>query len=460
MALMDKIFGEFVDVIEWTDDTQDTMVYRFERYGNEIKYGAMLTVRESQAAVLVNEGEIADVFTPGMYELRTPNVPILSTLQNWQRGFESPFKAEVYFFNTKRFTDLKWGTKNPIIARDPEFGPVRLRAFGTYVIRIVDPAVFLREIVGTDGRFTTDEITNQLRNLIVSRFAGVVASSGIPILDLAANYEQLGQFVTGRIAPEFANYGLELSKLLVENVSLPPEVEQALDRRTSMGVVGDLRKYTQFQAAEAMRAAAENPGGDAGAGVGMGMGMAMARQIGEAIAGEATAAPATPPPIPQERAFHVARDGQPAGPYPISELKRQIEAGELTSSSLVWTQGMTRMGERAIGRRARPPVRRDAAAGAQRLRLRHGAAPRPLGRAGARGAIPGAGQSGAGAEPAAADPARLRAVRRGAQLHAGHQPAHLSVLRPQQSDRRSTDRDRRIRPVRRPGARPGRGPGR
>jgi membrane protease subunit (stomatin/prohibitin family) len=341
MALMDKIFGEFVDVIEWTDDTQDTMVYRFERYGNEIKFGAMLTVRESQAAVLVNEGEIADVFTPGMYELRTANLPILSTLQNWQRGFESPFKAEVYFFNTKRFTDLKWGTKNPIIARDPEFGPVRLRAFGTYVIRIVDPAVFLREIVGTDGRFTTDEIANQLRNLIVSRFAGVVASSGIPILDLAASYEQLGQFVTGRIAPEFANYGLELDKLLVENVSLPPEVEQALDRRTSMGVVGDLRKYTQFQAAEAMRTAAANPGGDAGAGVGMGMGMAMARQIGEAIAGEATAAPAAPPPIPQERTFHVARAGQPAGPYPISELKRQIAAGELTAASLVWTPGMS-----------------------------------------------------------------------------------------------------------------------
>jgi membrane protease subunit (stomatin/prohibitin family) len=166
----------------------------------------------------------------------------------------------------------------------------------------------------------------------------VIASSGIPVLDLAANYEQLGQFVTGRIAPEFANYGLELTKLLVENVSLPPEVEQALDRRTSMGVVGDLRKYTQFQAAEAMRAAAENPGGDAGAGVGMGMGMAMARQIGEAIAGEA--GPPTPPPVPQGRTFHVAQGGQPAGPFPISELKRQIEAGELTRSSLVWTQGM------------------------------------------------------------------------------------------------------------------------
>jgi membrane protease subunit (stomatin/prohibitin family) len=341
MALIDKIFGEFVDVIQWTDDTQDTMVYRFERYGNEIKYGAMLTVREGQAAVLVNEGEIADVFTPGMFELKTPNVPILSTLQNWQRGFESPFKAEVYFFNTKHFTDLKWGTKNPIIVRDPEFGAVRLRAFGTYVMRIADPATFLREIVGTDGRFTTDEITNQLRNLIVSRFAGVIAGSGIPVLDLAANYEQLGQFVTGRIAPEFANYGLELTKLLVENVSLPPEVEQALDRRTSMGIVGDLRKYTQFQAAEAMRTAAANPGGDAGAGVGMGMGMAMAKQIGEAIAGEAAAAPATPPPIPQERAFHVARDGRPTGPFSTGELKRQIEAGELTASSLVWTQGMS-----------------------------------------------------------------------------------------------------------------------
>jgi membrane protease subunit (stomatin/prohibitin family) len=293
--------------------------------------------------VLVNEGEIADVFSPGMYELQVANLPILSTLQNWRHGFQSPFKAEVYFFNTKRFTDLKWGTKNPIIVRDPQFGPVRLRAFGTYVVRIADPAVFLREIAGTDGRFTTDEITNQLRNLIVSRFAGVIASSGIPVLDLAASYEQLGQFVTGRIAPEFANYGLELTKLLVENVSLPTEVEKALDRRTSAGIVGDLRKYTQFQAAEAMRAAAENPGGDAGAGIGMGMGMAMAKQIGEAMAGSAAAPPAaaTPPPIPREKTFHVAEGGQPTGPFALSELKRRIEAGELTRASLVWTQGMS-----------------------------------------------------------------------------------------------------------------------
>ena len=344
MALMDKIFGEFVDVIEWTDDSQDTMVYRFERYGNEIKYGAMLTVRAGQAAVLVNEGEIADVFAPGMYELQLANLPILSTLQNWKHGFQSPFKAEVYFFNTKRFTDLKWGTKNPIMLRDPEFGPVRLRAFGTYVVRIADPAVFLTEIVGTDGRFTTDEVTNQLRNLIVSRFANVIGSSQIPILELAGNYDQLGQFITGRIAPEFANYGLELTKLLVENVSLPKAVEEALDRRTSMGMVGDLRKYTQFQAAEAMRAAAENPGGDAGAGIGMGMGFAMAKQMGEAFGGGSAApaaAPAAPPPIPSERNFHVAKDGQPAGPFPLAALKGLVERGELTRASLVWSEGMT-----------------------------------------------------------------------------------------------------------------------
>ena len=341
MALMDKIFGEFVDVIEWVDDSGDTMVYRFERYGNEIKHGAMLTVRESQAAVLVNEGEIADVFSPGMYELKTANVPILSTLQNWHRGFESPFKAEVYFFNTKRFTDLKWGTKNPIMLRDPEFGPVRLRAFGTYVTRIVDPGVFLSEIVGTDGRFTTDEITNQLRNLIVSRFATVIGSSGIGILDLAGNYDQLGSFVTGRIAPEFTNYGLELNTLLVENISLPPEVEKALDRRTSMGVVGNLAQYTQYQAAEALRAAAQNPGGTAAAGMGLGMGFAMAKQMGEAQSGASSgAAGATPPPLPGSRPFYVARDGRQIGPFPIAELRRQIQAGELTRSTLVWTEGM------------------------------------------------------------------------------------------------------------------------
>ena len=239
MGLWDKLMGEFVDVIEWTDNSSDTMVYRFERHGNEIKYGAKLTVRESQVAIFVNEGEVADVLTPGMYVLETKNLPILSTLQHWDHGFTSPFKAEVYFFNTRQFTNLKWGTRNPVMLRDPEFGAVRLRAFGSYAVRIDDARKFMQEIMGTDGLFTVDEISEQLRNMIVSRFSTVVGSANLPVLDMAANYEQLGQFVTQKISPEFQAYGLRLTSILVENISLPPEVETALDKRTSMGVIGN-----------------------------------------------------------------------------------------------------------------------------------------------------------------------------------------------------------------------------
>jgi Putative virion core protein (lumpy skin disease virus) len=212
MGLWDKLLGEFIDVIQWTDDSNDTLVYRFERHGNEIKFGAKLTVREGQVAVFVNEGQLADTFQPGMYELKTNNLPILSTLQAWQHGFQSPFKAEIYFFSTRRFTDLKWGTQNPVMLRDPEFGPIRLRAFGSYAIRVKDAPTFLREIVGTDGRFTTDEITNQLRNMVVSRFANILGQSKIPALDLAGNYDQLGQFLQQRIAPEFEAVGLDVDQ--------------------------------------------------------------------------------------------------------------------------------------------------------------------------------------------------------------------------------------------------------
>lgn len=348
--IFSKLMGQFVDVVQWTDDSPDTMVWRFERQGNEIKHGAKLTVREGQTAVFVNEGEIADTFAPGMYELYTRNLPILSTLQAWPHGFESPFKAEVYFCSTRVFTDLKWGTKNPVIARDPEFGPVRLRAFGTYAIRIKDPAVFLREVVGTDGHFTVDEISDQLRNVIVARFGNIVAGSGIPVLDLAANQDQMGQLVQGRIAPEFANYGLELVTLLVENVSMPPEVEQALDRRTSMGVVGDLSKYAQFQAAEAMRAAAANPGA-AGQGVGMMVGMGLGQQAAAAspwgprpsepaVAPAAGAPPPPPPPAPAVPVWHVAANGRATGPFGLEQLRGHLATGTLTRASLVWTQGM------------------------------------------------------------------------------------------------------------------------
>ncbi len=342
MSLWDKVRGEFIDIVQWIDDTNDTIVYRFERYNNQIKYGAQLTVREGQTAVFVNEGQIADVFKPGMYTLETKNLPVLSTLQGWKYGFNTPFMAEVYFCSMRQFTDQKWGTMNPIMMRDPEFGPVRIRAFGTYVLRVKDPAVLIRQIVGTDGRFTVEEIVNQLRNFIVSRFADIVGQAKIPVLDMAANYSELGEFLTKRIAPEFESYGLELTKLLVENISLPPAVEEVLDKRTSMGVVGNLAAYTQFNVANSIPDAAKNPGGLAAAGAGLGMGMAMAAPIGQALTaqqGPATA-PAAPPPIPGAATYFVAIGGQQTGPFDVQALGAQVTAGRLTAQTLVWTQGM------------------------------------------------------------------------------------------------------------------------
>jgi len=341
MGLLDKIRGEFIDIIEWTDSSGDTMVYRFDRRDNEIKMGAKLTVREGQTAVFINKGQLADVFKPGMYTLETDNMPILSTLLGWKHGFHSPFKAEVYFVSTRRFTNLKWGTKHPITLRDADFGPVRLRAFGTYVIKVTNPGAFIKEIVGTDGHFTTDEITDQLRNLIISRFADIIGESKIPVLDLAANYDELGEFVTGKIKDDFANYGLDVTKMLVENISLPEAVEQALDKRSSMGVIGNLDQYTKFQTANAMEEAAKNPGGMAGGGMGMGMGFAMANQMGQSMGPQAQQPPsATPPPLPQTSQFHVAIDGKQSGPFDTSALKQHVQSGKLTRETLVWRQGM------------------------------------------------------------------------------------------------------------------------
>ena len=348
MSLWDRIAGEFVDVIDWTTDDGSQMVYRFERHGNEIKYGAKLTVREGQAAVFVNEGQIADVFPPGMYMLETNNMPIMTTLNSWSHGFQSPFKAEVYFVSTKQFTDLKWGTKNPVMVRDPEFGPTRLRAFGTYAMRVEDPRTFMTEIVGTDSDFSTDEIENQLRSIIVSRFTTAIAGAGIPVLDLAASYDQLSEFAENKIGPDVAEYGLKLTKLIVENVSLPPEVEKAMDKRTQMGVLGDLSKYTQFQAAESMRAAAESGGGDggmAGAGMGAGIGMALGNAMAGAMGGmggqpaQASHGAAVPPPLPTAR-WHVALEGSATGPHSDDTVRAMAGDGRLSRDTLVWSDGM------------------------------------------------------------------------------------------------------------------------
>lgn len=340
MGLFSRLFNEFVDVIEWTDDSSNTMVSRFERYGNEIKYGAKLIVREAQFAVFVNEGEVADVLGPGTYELETKNLPVLTTLQNWHHGFESPFKAEVYFCNARRFTDLKWGTKQPLMLRDSEFGGLRIRAFGTYGVRITDALLFIREIVGTEGVFTTDEISSQLRNLITSRFATIIGSANIPVLDMAANYDQLGEFLTTRIAPEFGEYGLQLTRILVENISLPPKVSEALDKRTSMGMTGNLDRYIQYQSGASMEAAAQNPGGGASDGIGMGIGLAMANNMSNSMQRSSHAG--TPPPIPGaiEAVYHVVVEGAARGPYTVEVLKQHVSSGSLKPDSLVWSPNM------------------------------------------------------------------------------------------------------------------------
>jgi membrane protease subunit (stomatin/prohibitin family) len=344
MGLWDKLRGELIDIVQWTEDRPDTLVHRFERHGNEIKNGAKLVVREGQAAVFVSEGRLADSFVPGTYTLQTRNLPVLSTLMGWKHGFESPFKAEVYFVTTRIFTDQKWGTKNPIMLRDAEFGPVRLRAFGTYTFRVTEPGKFVQEIVGTSGHFGAPDISEQLRNMIVARFSDALGESRIPLLDLAGNYDELGVFVTGRIAPEFASYGLDVSKLLVENISLPPEVEAALDKRSSMGIIGTLNAYSQFQAANAMTEAAKNPGGMAAGGMGLGMGFAMAGQVGQAMAqgGQPPAQTpnAGPPPLPGAVAFYAAVGGAQAGPFNLDVIRQMIGAGQLQRDTLVWKAGM------------------------------------------------------------------------------------------------------------------------
>jgi membrane protease subunit (stomatin/prohibitin family) len=338
MGLLDKIRGEFIDIIEWTEPSQnDILAYRFPRYDNEIKMGAKLTVREGQTAVFVNEGQIADVFPPGMYTLETQNMPILSTIKGWKYGFHSPFKAEVYFVSTRQWTDLKWGTQNPLMLRDPEFGPVRIRAFGTYAMQVADPGTFLRQLVATDPSFETYEIANQLRNTIVARFADVIGQAKIPILDLVGNYTRLSQLALQQIAPDLAQMGLKLTLFYVENISLPPEVEKALDTRTKMGVLGNLNQYTQYQTAEAIPEAAKNPGGLAGLGAGIGAGVAIGQQMTGAMAGQSTA---TPPPLPSAVAFFIAPGGRQEGPFDMAALTSKAQAGLLTRDTLVWRQGM------------------------------------------------------------------------------------------------------------------------
>ncbi len=302
MGIFNMIRGQLIDVIEWTNSDRDTMVYKYDMHGKEIMMGAQLTVREGQTAIFVNEGQLADVFQPGRYELQTSNMPIMTALQAWKFGFNSPFKADVYFVNMTQFLDRKWGTANPVMMRDTEFGMIRLRAFGIYSFRVTDPTTFLKEVFGTASLYSTDGVEGQIKRTLVSGLSDAIAESKIPALDLAANYDELSSYAMQAINPKLAGLGLQLVSFVIENISLPEEVEKAMDRRTSMGVVGDLNRYTQYQAAEAMREAANNPGGTAGAGVGMGAGMAMGQMFAQAMGQQQTAAaqPAAAPAAQQQ----------------------------------------------------------------------------------------------------------------------------------------------------------------
>ncbi len=296
MGILDKIKGQLIDVIEWTDSSNKTMVHKYDMNGKEIMMGAQLTVRESQVAIFVNEGEIADIFEPGRYELQTSNMPILTALKSWKYGFNSPFKSDVYFVNTKQFLDMKWGTSNPVMMRDAEFGMIRLRAFGIYSFKVSDPKTFLKEVFGTAALFTVDGVEGQVKRTLVSGLSDAIAESKIPALDLAANYDELANFAMQSINPKLASLGLTLCSFVIENISLPEEVEKSMDKRTSMGVLGNLDQYAKYQAAEAMREAAnnENGGGMAGMGVGMGAGAAMGQMFAQSL--NNTAAPAAPAP--------------------------------------------------------------------------------------------------------------------------------------------------------------------
>jgi len=291
MGILNMIKGQLIDVIEWTDNSGKTMVHKYDMNGKEIMMGAQLTVRESQVAIFVNEGEIADVFEPGRYELQTSNMPVMTALKSWKYGFNSPFKADVYFINTKQFLDMKWGTSNPVMMRDAEFGMIRLRAFGIYSFRVSEPVTFLKEVFGTASLFTVDGVEGQIKRTLVSGLSDAIAESKIPALDLAANYDELANYALQSINPKLAALGLSLCSFVIENISLPEEVEKSMDKRTSMGVLGNLDQYAKYQAAEAMREAANNNGNSmAGMGVGMGAGAAMGQMFAQSLGNTASAA--------------------------------------------------------------------------------------------------------------------------------------------------------------------------
>ena len=335
MAIIDFIKRQFVDVIEWTDDSRDTLSFRFPDEDKEIKNGAQLIVRESQAAQFVYLGEFGDTFGPGKHTLTTDNIPILTNLKSWKYALQSPFKADVYYVVTRLFTGNKWGTANPVMMRDADFGIVRLRAYGTYDFRIVDVKKFLKEVAGTDDHFRLDEFNDTMRSRLVSVFTEALASSKIPALDVASRYGELGEALLPLINPAIgAKYGLEMTTFIVENVSVPPEVEQAIDKRSSMAAIGNLNDYVKFQMAQGMGQGGTG-GGIGGAGAELAMGMAMAQQMmnqpGGIMAQGTAGIPAPAAPAPAAAAPDLMSPAQVAQMLGVSEsdVLASLDSGDL-----------------------------------------------------------------------------------------------------------------------------------
>ena len=347
MGLMDKLRGEFVDIIEWLEDSRTLLAWRFPRYQNEIKQGAQLIVREGQLAIFVYQGQLADTFGPGTYTLNTQNLPIMSTIQGWKYGFNSPFRSEVYFINTRPVTDLRWGTPNPITVRDPDFGMVQVRANGLCVVRVADPVIFLRQIIGTDSNVDVEEVTELLRREISQAFSDMIMQTGLGAIDLQGRQTELSGKLTEMVRPRVDDeFGLFIQSITM-NTSLPDEITQAMTRGVAKGVeeagwmnqLNDMDKYQRAKQSDAMTSAATNPGGSGmGEMMGAGMGMAMAQQMMNQQSPQAQQAP--PPLLQDSQTFHVEIQGSAAGPYNLGQLRAMVDNGQLNTHTLVWSAGM------------------------------------------------------------------------------------------------------------------------
>jgi membrane protease subunit (stomatin/prohibitin family) len=350
LTLGDAFRGELIDIIEWLEESSDTMVWRFALPNNEIKNGAQLIVRPGQVAIFVEQGMVADVFEGGRHVLTTENLPVLSRLRGWKYGFASPFKAEVVFVSTRQFPNNKWGTKTPVMTTDPELGPVRLRAYGTYIARVLEPKVLVTQLVGANSSFEMVQIADQIRDLIVARFSELLGERRLPVLQIASQYRELGDAALVSVGPDLQKLGLTLAQLVVESIALPDEVAATLDQRTRIGLIGDVGAYAALQSADAIRDAARNQGAG-GAGAAIGVGIAMAGKIGEAASAamkrsdappnaSPAGPPPVPPPVPQSTMYFVAVNGQQTGPFPIEALRKGVADGSLNRDTLIWHDGL------------------------------------------------------------------------------------------------------------------------